>query len=86
VLHKALQGPSVDAPPPGASIVIGPVRASVTAVGASAWAKVREIGHVVIAFNGADAAERPGEICATEIDGETLVGALKPGAVITIAA
>jgi PTS system glucitol/sorbitol-specific IIA component len=86
VLHKAVQEPSVDAPPPGASIAIGPVRASVTAVGTTAWAKVLEIGHVVISFNGADAAERPGEICATEVDGETLVAALKPGAIITIAA
>lgn len=86
VLHKAVQDPSVDAPPPGASIAIGTVNASITAVGASAWAKVREIGHVVISFNGAGAAERPGEICASKIDGETLVAALKPGAVITIAA
>jgi PTS system glucitol/sorbitol-specific IIA component len=31
-------------------------------------------------------AERPGEICASEVDGETLVAALRPGAVITIAA
>lgn len=86
VLHKAVWGPSVDAPPPGASIAIGAVKASVTAVGASAWAKVREIGHVVISFNGAGMAERPGEICASEVDGETLVAALRPGAVITIAA
>jgi PTS system glucitol/sorbitol-specific IIA component len=86
VLHKPVQGPSVDGPPPGASIAIGAVRASVTAVGASAWAKVQEIGHVVISFNGAGKAERPGENCATAVDGETLVGALQPGATITITA
>jgi len=86
VLHKAVQGPSVDAPPVGASIAIGPVRASVTAMGASAWAKVLEIGHVVISFNGAAQAERPGEICASEVDGAALVAALKAGALITIAA
>ena len=34
----------------------------------AAWSKVREIGHVVINFNGATEAERPGEICASEVD------------------
>ena len=48
VLHKAESGPSDDAPAKGASIAIGGVSATITAVGASAWAKVREIGHVVI--------------------------------------
>jgi PTS system glucitol/sorbitol-specific IIA component len=86
VLHRAVQGPGDDAPSPGASITIGPVSASVTAVGATAWSKVREIGHVVISFNGAGEAERPGEICATEVEGEKLVAALQPGATITIAA
>jgi glucitol/sorbitol PTS system EIIA component len=86
VLHAALQGPAPDAPPVGASITIGPVEAKITAVGSSAWSKVREIGHVVISFNGADVAERPGEICATEVDSDALVGALKTDARITIAA
>ncbi len=86
VLHTVLQGPSEDAPLVGASVAIGPVRANVTAVGATAWAKVREIGHVVISFNGAAQAERPGEICAGEVDGAALVAALKTGALITVAA
>lgn len=86
VLHKTVQGPSIDAPRVGASITVGPVKAQVTAVGESAWAKVREIGHVVISFNGAGEAERPGEICASEVDGEALVAALKTDAWIIIAA
>jgi PTS system glucitol/sorbitol-specific IIA component len=86
VLHKVEQGPSADAPGIGASIVIGPVSATVTAVGATAWDKVREMGHVVISFNGAGDAERPGEICASEIEPEKLVAALKRDAVITISA
>ena len=86
VLHKTVQGAGAEAPAPGASIAIGPVRASVTAVGATAWAKVRDMGHVVISFNGASQAERPGEICATQVDSEELVAALKPGATLTIAA
>lgn len=86
VLHETQQAPSDDAPGIGASIVIGPVSATITAIGSSAWAKVREIGHVVISFNGAAQAERPGEICASEIDPAALVAALKTDAIITIAA
>ncbi|MBZ9990076.1 PTS cellobiose transporter subunit IIB [Mesorhizobium sp. BH1-1-5] len=86
VLHLAEQGPSDDAPKKGASITLGPVSATITAVGETAWSKVREMGHVVISFNGATEAERPGELCASEIDTGALVTALTPGAVITIAA
>jgi glucitol/sorbitol PTS system EIIA component len=86
VLHKTEQGPSDGAPEVGASIAIGPLSATITAVGPTAWSKVREIGHVVIAFNGAAEAERPGEICASKVDHESLVAALKTDAIITIAA
>jgi PTS system glucitol/sorbitol-specific IIA component len=86
VLHRAEQGPSDGAPAIGASIEIGAVSATITAVGSSAWSKVREIGHVVINFNGAAEAERPGEICASEISGEQLVAALQTDVIITIAA
>lgn len=86
VLHKAEQGPSEGAPQAGASIEIGSLSATITAVGSSAWSKVREIGHVVINFNGAAEAERPGEICASEVDTGKLVAALNPDAIITIAA
>ena len=86
VLHKAEAGPSDDAPTKGASIAIGDLSATITAVGPSAWSKVREIGHVVISFNGAAQADRPGEICATEVDTQALVAALMPDTVITIAA
>ena len=65
---------------------LGPVSATITAVGSSAWSKVLEMGHVVISFNGATEAERPGEICASQVDAQALVAALKTGAVITIAA
>ena len=86
VLHRTESGPSDDAPTSGASIAIGGVTAEITAVGPSAWAKVREIGHVVINFNGAKAAERPGEICATEVDTQALVAELKAGTVIVVEA
>lgn len=86
VLHKTEEGPSDNGPAKGASITLGPVSATITAVGDTAWSKVREMGHVVISFNGASEAERPGEICASEVDTRALVAALTPGAVITIAA
>ncbi len=86
VLHKPEHEPSDRAPPVGASVAIGPLSAAITAVGSSAWSKVLEIGHVVISFNGAAEAERPGEICAGEVAPEKLVDALQVGAIITIAA
>ncbi len=86
VLHKTEHGPSDGAPVKGASITLGSVSAVITAVGSSAWSKVLEMGHVVISFNGAAEAERPGEICASQVDTEALVAALKTGAIITIAA
>ena len=86
VLHKTEHGPSDGAPAKGASITLGPVSATITAVGSSAWSKVLEMGHVVISFNGAAEAERPGEICASQVDSQALVAALKTGVIITIAA
>ncbi|MEO3388373.1 PTS glucitol/sorbitol transporter subunit IIA [Mesorhizobium sp. CAU 1741] len=85
VLHRSDEGPSNEAPLVGASISIGEVAAQITAVGATAWSKVLDIGHVVISFNGATQAERPGEICASEVDTQALVAALTPDTVITIA-
>jgi PTS system glucitol/sorbitol-specific IIA component len=86
VLHKTEHGPSDGAPQKGASITLGDVSAIITAVGSSAWSKVLEMGHVVISFNGAAEAERPGEICASQVDTKALVAALKTDAIITIAA
>ena len=86
VLHKTELGPSDGAPQKGASITLGPVSAVITAVGSSAWSKVLEMGHVVISFNGPTEAERPGEICASQVDAQALVAALKTDAIITIAA
>lgn len=86
VLHKIDQGPSSDAPEAGATISIGSLETTITALGQSAWNKVREIGHVVVSFNGASHAERPGEICASKVDANALVAALRIGADIVIAA
>ncbi len=84
VLHVVEEGPEASAPVIGATITIGSLRAEITAIGESAWQKVREIGHVVISFTGANTTDRPGEICASAIAGEDLVAALKEGQIIAI--
>jgi len=84
VLHVVEEGPEASAPAIGAKINLGSLTAEITPVGESAWQKVREIGHVVISYTGANSTDRPGEICASEIAGEDLVAALKEGQIITI--
>ncbi|RCS23901.1 PTS cellobiose transporter subunit IIB [Phyllobacterium salinisoli] len=84
VLHAVEDGPSDVVPAVGTPIRIGGLTAEITAIGDYAWQKVRDIGHVVINFNGAAQAERPGEISASKIDPEMLVTALKMDAIITI--
>jgi glucitol/sorbitol PTS system EIIA component len=84
VLHATEEGPSEAAPKLGAPIRVGDLSAEITAMGETAWKKVREIGHVVINFNGAGEAERPGEICASAVDAANLAQVLKPGATIAI--
>lgn len=86
VLHRVAEGPTADAPPVGAAIAIGTLGATLTAIGALAWAKVADMGHVVINFDGADKTSRPGEISASVVDPGDLVAAIKPGAILTISA
>ena len=83
VLHKVI---SIDKTQPkvGATIRIGPLDAKITAIGEYAWKKVIDIGHVVINFNNASVAERPGEICATALDAAALMAILKAGQTISI--
>jgi len=84
VLHR-VEAASADAPRIGSLLRIGDATVAVTAVGPTAWNKVSELGHVVINFNGAPTAERPGEICATTIDCERLFDGMKRGTIIEIA-
>lgn len=84
ILHRVDGEPSDTTPPVGSVIQIGDVSARITGIGEYAWQKVKDMGHVVITFNGADRVERPGEICASEIAADRLVSALKVGTVITI--
>jgi PTS system glucitol/sorbitol-specific IIA component len=84
VLHRVEEGPTADAPPVGAELRIGEVSARLTAVGELAWKKVADIGHVVVNFDGAATAGRPGELCAAPIDAELLKSALVAGAEIAV--
>ena len=83
ILHKVI---SIDETQPtiGAKIKIGNLEAKITAIGDYAWKKVIDIGHVVINFNNASKAERPGEICATDLDAAALLRALNIGQTISI--
>ena len=84
VLHAVTGGPTPVPPPIGATIRVGPVEAKLTAIGDLAWAKIADIGHVVINFDGATTSNRPGELNASEVDTGLLAGALRPGGAITI--
>lgn len=81
VMHRPESAPAA-APAPGATLAIGDFTVKVTAVGDTAWKKVADLGHVVISFNGALSAERPGEICVEERDPDVVAAALKPGAIL----
>ena len=83
VLHK-VDSLSNASPKPGAKIMIGNLSATLTAIGPAAWKKVQDIGHVVINFNDAKSAERPGEICATTLTSADIMANLKPGQTISI--
>jgi PTS system glucitol/sorbitol-specific IIA component len=84
VLHQIADEPAIIGPGPGAELCIGNLSAILTGVGDHAWAKVREIGHVVVNFNGLDVPERPGELCASQINLEALGAALTAGSEILI--
>jgi len=86
VLHRTAMPPAADAPAAGATLNFGGVSTRLTAIGEKAWAKIADIGHVVINFNGATAAPRPGEICVAPVDLAALAAALVPGAEIVFEA
>jgi PTS system glucitol/sorbitol-specific IIA component len=86
VLHRIEEEPAIGGPEPGAELCIGDLSVILTGVGDHAWAKVRDIGHVVVNFNGLDVPERPGELCASQINLDALGAALTAGSEIIIRA
>jgi len=79
VLHRVQQKPTADPPAVGARLNVAGIASRITAIGPYAWQKVDEMGHVVINYNGAHEAPRPGEICAEAVDLPALAEALQPG-------
>ncbi len=86
VLHRVQQEPSAAPPADGATLSVAGIPSRITAIGEYAWQKVGEMGHVVINYNGADAAPRPGEISAGSVDLKALAEALASGAEIWVEA
>lgn len=84
VLHRVQQQPAAAPPAVGATLSVAGFKSRITAIGEYAWQKVGEMGHVVINYNGADAAPRPGEISAESVDLKALADALGPGAEIWV--
>lgn len=85
VQHRVTVNVPLVAPPVGARITLGDLTTRVSAVGSSAWDKVRDLGHVVINFNGALNAERPGEICVEPRDVIAVRRQMNAGNTIVIA-
>lgn len=85
VLHRVEGEVPAQAPPVGALVKVGGLTTRISAVGSSAWSKVRDLGHVVVNFNGAARAERPGEICVEATDTALVGSQLVSGCRILIA-
>ncbi len=85
VLHsESVAADPAQAPGVGDELAIGPVSATITGIGDKAWAKVADLGHVVLSFNGQSAADRPGEICLDVVDSAALADVVASGSRITI--
>ena len=84
VLHRVSIEPTAVPPAVGTSLHVAGQSARITAMGEYAWRKISEMGHVVINFNGATDAPRPGEIAAEKLDLDALAKALQPGAEIWV--
>ena len=84
VLHKTAQEPSAAEPPIGTRVRVGALHVTITGIGPTAWAKMKSMGHIVFAFNGGDASDRPGEICVSEVPLQDLLVQLKPGNRISV--
>lgn len=82
VLHDPPRPPREDPPRPGDVLAVGDRELRITAVGEKAWTNVRELGHVVLKFNGMSKTELPGEMYVEEA--ENLGALFQPGARLEI--
>jgi len=84
VMHQVQDEVVGHTPSVGSTVKLGELQTTITAIGETAWHKVKELGHVVISFNGAAKAERPGEICVEAIDSEQVKAALVKNCLIVL--
>jgi glucitol/sorbitol PTS system EIIA component len=84
VLHQVQDEIMGHKPSVGSTIKLGDLQTKVTAIGDTAWHKVKELGHVVINFNASAIAERPGEMCVQTIDPELVKSALVRGCMVVV--
>ena len=78
ILHE--HTPNEDDVSPGDTLEIGGVEFTVTGVGDVANDNLRNLGHLVVKFNGLAETELPGEVSVTE----GLAPAIEPGTLIRI--
>lgn len=84
VLHKVQDEAFGHVPTVGSIIQLGDLQTRVTAIGASAWHKVKELGHVVISFNASATADRPGEMCVERLNLDLVKAAMISGCVVLV--
>lgn len=84
VMHQVQDEAVGQTPSIGSVVRLGELKTTVTAIGETAWHKVRELGHVVINFNASTTAERPGEICVQALDSESVKAVLTQGCVLVV--
>lgn len=84
VMHQVQDEVVGHSPTVGSVIKLGDLETKVTAIGDTAWHKVKELGHVVINFNASATAERPGEICVNAIDPEQLKSTVIKGCLLVV--
>ncbi len=83
VLHD-LESQTDRSPVEGDAVVIGDTTHTITAIGATDWAKAVDIGHLTFNFSGKEGADRPGEICVSHCPAELLSPSIRPGAIIGV--
>jgi len=84
VMHQVQDEVIGHTPSVGSTVRLGDLQTTITAIGDTAWLKVKELGHVVINFNASAKAERPGEICVEAIDPEQVKAAMVRGCLIVV--
>ena len=84
VMHAVQEEMVGYSPSVGSVIKLGDLETKITAIGDTAWLKVKELGHVVINFNASATAERPGEICVNCIDPELVKATVITGCQIIV--